>query len=104
MMSAERTAEKAKYAHKRRLDLVRELSPDGSCSKCHEVVGHENLEVNHTDGITWDHDSVNQHRRYARYWREYKTGVAMSALCQPCNGSDGQRFRRRFDKSGRRAA
>lgn len=103
MTSSERTAEKAKYAHKRRLDLLKRISPDGRCAKCNEIFPHEHLEVNHVNGITWDHNSVNQHRRYARYWREFEAGVEMNALCQPCNGSDGQRFRG-FDKTGRRAA
>ncbi len=104
MTPAERTAEKAKYAHKRRLDLVRILAPEGKCAKCGTEVGHENLEINHVNGITWDHNSVNQHRRYARYWKEHNAGVALNALCQPCNGSDGQRFRSGYDRSGHRRA
>jgi len=104
MTANERTREKAKYAQKRRLDLLRELSPDGTCAKCGEVFPHDQLEVNHVDGISWNHDSVNQHLRYARYWREYRAGVALNAACQPCNARDGQRFRRGYDKSSRRAA
>jgi hypothetical protein len=104
MTPAERTAYAAKYAHKRRLDLLRELAPDGKCAKCGEVFDHEQLEVNHVNGITWDHESLNQHRRYARYWKEYRAGVLMNAHCQPCNGSDGKKFRWGFDKAGRRRA
>ena len=103
MTPAERTAYAAKYAHKRRVDLLHALAPDGKCAKCGDLFDHDQLEVNHVHGITWDHNSVNQHRRYARYWREHKAGIEMNALCQPCNGSDGKKFRG-FDKSGRRAA
>jgi len=104
MTANERTRERAKYAHKRRLDLIKRLSPDGICAGCGKQVGHENLEVDHQNGIGWQHESLNQHRRYARYWKEYEAGVAMRALCIPCNASDGQRFRPGFDKAGRRRA
>jgi hypothetical protein len=105
MTAAERTAERKKYAQKRRVDLLRTLAPDGKCAKCGEVFPHEQLEVNHVSGISWDHNSMSQHQRYARYWKEYNAGVAFNAMCQPCNGSDGQRFRKRgFDRAGRRAA
>lgn len=95
MTPAERTAYQLKYAAKRRLDLIKLLSPDGSCAECGNEVGHDALEVNHVDGITWNHNSVNAHRRHARYWKEFKDGVRLNALCQPCNGSMGQVFRRR---------
>jgi hypothetical protein len=104
MTSAERTAYKAKYAHKRRLDLVKLLAPDGRCAKCDGIFEHEQLEVDHVDGIGWDHNSVNQHRRYARYWREHEQGVPLRAMCPPCNQSDGQRFRRGYERSGQRRA
>jgi 5-methylcytosine-specific restriction endonuclease McrA len=95
MTPQERTAYQMKYANKRRLDLIKALSPDGRCAACNECVGHEGLEVNHVNGISWDHNALAPHRRHARYWREYKSGVALNALCQPCNGSAGQVFRRR---------
>lgn len=95
MTPQERTAYQMKYANKRRLDLIKILSPEGRCAECSEIVGHDGLEVNHVDGIGWDHNTLAPHRRHARYWREYENGVALNALCQPCNGSAGQVFRRR---------
>ncbi len=95
MTPAERTAYQMKYANKRRLDLIKLLSPEGACAGCGEAVGHEALEVNHVEGIAWDHNALNPHRRHARYWREFREGVPLNALCQPCNGSAGQVFRRR---------
>jgi hypothetical protein len=95
MTSQERTAYQLKYANKRRLDLIKALSPDGRCAACRESVGHDRLEVNHVNGITWDHNVVSPHRRHARYWREHQSGIVLNALCQPCNGSAGQIFRRR---------
>jgi hypothetical protein len=95
MTPQERTAYQMKYANKRRRDLIKALSPDGCCARCGELVGHDALEVNHVDGITWDHNKLAPHRRHARYWREYESGVLLNALCQPCNGSTGQQFRGR---------
>jgi len=99
MSPQERTAYQMKYANKRRLDLIKVLAPDGRCAKCGDSVGHEALEVNHVDGIDFDHNKLAPHRRHARYWREYNAGVLLNALCQPCNGSDGQRFRLRTRKA-----
>ena len=65
MTPQERTAYQMKYANKRRLDLIKILSPDGCCAACRECVGHEALEVNHVDGITWDHNVLAPHRRHA---------------------------------------
>ena len=95
MTPAERTAYQMKYANKRRLDLVKLLSPEGVCALCGEVVGYDALEVDHVDGISWDHNGLNPTRRYARYWKEHRDGVRLRAACQPCNGSAGQVFRRR---------
>jgi len=95
MTPQERTAYQLKYAAKRRLDLIKQLTPDGRCAQCHELFDHTALEVNHVDGISWDHNALSPHRRYARYWREFASGVPLNALCQPCNGSTGQQFRRR---------
>jgi 5-methylcytosine-specific restriction endonuclease McrA len=93
MTPAQRTGYQSKYAKKRRLDLVKLLSLDGRCARCGEVFEHEHLTVNHVDGIDWDHNEVNQQRRYARYWREHASGVRLNALCGACNSSDGNRFR-----------
>jgi hypothetical protein len=93
MTSSERTAYHAKYAQKRRVDLLRVLTPEGRCDKCKDLFRHDLLEVDHVDGITWDHNELNQSQRSTMYWKEHKAGIPLRALCQPCNGSDGAKFK-----------
>lgn len=106
MSPNERTREKAHYAHKRRVDLLRVLAKPGpeletgECDECGIVLPLAELTIDHAAfaGAGWDHDGVNQSRRVARYWREYRAGVALRALCTPCNsagGSDVRAYRRR---------
>lgn len=97
---AERTAKRLARAHKRRVALVREIAapgPNGGglCDKCGGEFAHSSLQVDHADGITWDRYAMSPQMRYAKYWREHRAGVRLRALCQPCNASDGQRFRKR---------
>jgi hypothetical protein len=89
MTANERTRERAFYAAKRRTDLARLLSPDGRCDSCSETFPHEELEIDHVDGRLWMLDEVSPSVRSARYWKEYKAGVRMRALCKVCNGTDG---------------
>ena len=56
MTPNERTAYQAKYTVKRREDLIRLLAPDCRCAICGEVFDPSDLEIDHVDGITWDHD------------------------------------------------
>lgn len=92
MTPNERTKYQAKYAQKRRVDLVRLLSPDGVCAKCAEVFDLKALTIQHVDGITWKHKELNQAKRSARYWKEFTDGVKLETLCGSCNSSDGYRF------------
>ena len=89
----ERTRYQAKYAHKRRLDLVRVLAPDGKCAGCGEIFEPESLTIQHAgeSGCSFRHAELNQHRRAAAYWREHEAGVALEAMCGSCNSSDGRR-------------
>ena len=67
---------------------------EGVCDECGDSVPLGQMEIDHRDGIGWDHGSLNQHRRVAKYWREYSAGVRLRATCGPCNASDGIRFRK----------
>lgn len=98
MMTAnERTRENGKYAARRRRDLIDLLAPDGRCAECDDQVGSDGLEVDHVDGRLWLVDEVSPSVRYARYWREFDSGVPMRALCKSCNGTIGgaRRYGRR---------
>jgi hypothetical protein len=67
---------------KRRLrELIKELG--GECAKCH---ARQNLHVDHMDGRSWEPREVSYHCRVLRYWREYRVGVRLRALCNRCNG------------------
>lgn len=90
MTSNERTTERSYYARKRRIDLVRELAPEGKCDECGCVFDHEHLTVDHRDGRPdWIVSEVSPSVRSARYWAEYKAGVPLRALCGQCNSVDG---------------
>jgi hypothetical protein len=93
MTPNERTKERAKYAQKRRVDLVKLLSPEGKCSGCGETFEHPSLTIQHAgeSGASFVHNRSSQHGRAAAYWREYKAGVPLEAMCGSCNSSDGQR-------------
>jgi hypothetical protein len=95
MTPNERTRYQAKYAQKRRIDLVRLLSPEGKCSGCGETFDHESLTIQHAGeaGCSFKHDELNQCRRSAAYWREYEAGAQLEAMCGSCNSSDGYRLR-----------
>ncbi len=97
----ERTRYQAKYAHKRRLDLVRVLAPDGKCAGCGEIFEPESLTIQHAgeSGCSFRHAELNQHRRAAAYWREHEAGVALEAMCGSCNSSDGYRLRGKWGRA-----
>lgn len=83
---------RGQYATRRRIDLVKVLSPDGACAKCLETFPHDQLEIDHVDGCTWNKRLVNAWSRVARYWREHAEGIKLRALCRGCNGSLGTRM------------
>lgn len=93
MTPNERTKERARYAQKRRVDLVKLLSPDGKCSGCGEPFEHPSLTIQHAgeSGASFVHNRSSQHGRAAAYWREYKAGVPLEAMCGSCNSRDGRR-------------
>ena len=101
MTPNERTKERAKYAQKRRVDLVKLLSPEGKCSGCGETFEHPSLTIQHAgeSGCSFRHAELNQHRRAAAYWREHEAGVALEAMCGSCNSSDGYRLRGKWRRS-----
>lgn len=101
MTSNERTRYQSKYAQKRRVDLVRLLSPDGKCSGCGEIFEHESLTIQHAgeSGCSFKHAELNQHRRSAAYWREHEAGVPLEAMCGSCNSSDGYRLRGKWGRA-----
>jgi hypothetical protein len=90
MKPNERTREKARHAINRRVALILVLAPDLRCAKCDEQKEDpRELTVDHVDGRDWNIESLGQSRRAARYWREYKAGVRLRALCGLCNSTDG---------------
>lgn len=91
MSPSARTEYWRKYVHKRKVDLLKKLSPEGVCHKCGEKFPHEDLTVDHlsAEGAGWDHNELNQRARVARYWREYEAGVPLGAACGTCNYTDG---------------
>lgn len=91
MTSAERTAERTFYATRRRNDLIRLLAPDCRCAICLLVFDVGELEVDHMNGRLWLVGEVSSHIRVARYWREYKAGIPMQALCRTCSARGGGR-------------
>lgn len=48
------------------------------------------LTIDHVDGCTFDHDSLNTYDRWFRYLREYKQGVRLRLLCLSCNSRENQ--------------
>ena len=101
MTPNERTKERAKYAQKRRVDLVKLLSPEGKCSGCGETFEHPSLTIQHAgeSGASFVHNRSSQHGRAAAYWREYKAGVPLEAMCGSCNSSDGYRLRGKYGRA-----
>lgn len=101
MTANERTRERTKYAVRRRVDLVDEIAPDHRCAECGEQFPAEQLTIDHVDGRDWCIDEYSPSMRAARYWREFEAGVALRALCNPCNGTAGGSMRYGYDRSGR---
>lgn len=89
MTAAQRTAEGTYYAVKRRIDLVRVLSPEGICAECGDRLEPSQLEIDHVGGRLWLVEEVSPSVRAARYWREHREGVELRVLCKPCSGTDG---------------
>src|SRR6188508_922234 len=96
MTAAERTAEHGFYAKRRRVALIRELSPDCRCALCGGRRRPELLLVDHVQGRTWRVEDISQSARVARYWREFRAGVPMRALCRRCSSrlDGGRRYER----------
>lgn len=91
MTANERTRLYVFYASKRRVDLIRVLSPSGACGCCKRVLEHRALEVDHVHGRNWLVQNLGQSSRVAKYWAEYKAGVEMRALCRSCSARGGSR-------------
>lgn len=87
----QRKAERLFYSKRRRVDLIKVLSPDGRCARCGEVFDHAELEVDHVCGRSWVARAVSMAMRAARYWREHRDGVKLRALCRGCSALDGGR-------------
>ena len=106
MTPNERTRIRAQNAAKRRVELLRQIAKPGPhadtglCARCGTVHHLSNLEVDHIDGRKWKLSDVAASTRYSRYWREYKAGVRLRALCRGCNAQDGGG--RRDGRRGRR--
>jgi 5-methylcytosine-specific restriction endonuclease McrA len=96
---AQRNAEAARNVAKRRVDLVKRLSPDGACARCKEKFAHEDLTIEHVHGRTWDTWRVSSSVRVATYWREFHADIALEALCISCNASDGAMWARRYARN-----
>jgi hypothetical protein len=58
----------------------------GQCARCRRYLSFDLLEVDHVAGATWNKRACNAWVRAARYWREFKAGVLLRALCRSCNG------------------
>lgn len=95
MTSGQRTAETTYNARRRREALVLLLAPDLRCAECGEAFRVDQLEIDHVAGIGWRHVKLSSHARVAAYWREYRAGVPMRALCRSDSARTGQRFRGR---------
>lgn len=80
------TFAKAHRAQALREALLRVLSPGRRCALCGvRKRSHASLEVDHVHGRDWVLTSHSQLGRVRRYWREYRAGVALRALCRRCN-------------------
>ncbi len=93
LTKAERKADyaaKAARIVRRRGELVRLLSPELKCAGCgNQAKGPAELIVDHVDGKSWTASKLSSSQRIARYWREYKAGIPMRALCSTCSDRDG---------------
>jgi uncharacterized protein len=78
-------------------DLLRRLSPSGTCAACKQTGGK--LEVDHVNGRNWSPRELSKTQRAARYWDEYDRGVKLRALCRSCNGSDGAKNKQKHDSA-----
>lgn len=68
----------------------------GRCACCDRDLTTELLEIDHINGREWRTETMNAWRRVARYWREFKAGVALRVLCRSCNArlGGGRRYAR----------
>lgn len=77
-------------AIRRRVALIIELAPNLKCAECgRQAHDPAELTVDHIHGKAWRAGKLSSSQRVARYWREYRAGVLMRALCGPCNALDG---------------
>ncbi len=84
------------YARERRVALLKELAPPsvecpngGLCDACGERFLYEQLDIDHLDGRRWNLRTMSRWGRVARFWKEFKEGVRMRALCRWCNRREG---------------
>lgn len=97
MTPQQRTQERTFYAKRRREALILILAPDLMCGACkRQVESPAELSVDHAHGKAWRAGKMSAHGRVARYWREFKAGIAMRALCGLCSDTDGA-----YRRSGR---
>ncbi len=59
----------------------------GQCAVCSST---RDLEIDHVEGITWQHERLNWLDRLRRYVEEFRRGVALRLLCDSCNGARNQ--------------
>lgn len=98
MTPQQRTAEHSLYARRRREALILTLSPGLVCKLCaKKCTCASELTVDHVEGRAWLIDRMSPSARYAKYWREFKRGVPLRALCNECNAQTGggRRYHRR---------
>lgn len=76
-----RSESHALRANTLRHKLLAELG--GKCALCNS---RWQLAVDHVDGRQWVPSMSSQYIRVLRYWKEYRAGVRLRALCRKCNG------------------
>lgn len=57
----------------------------GRCARCFNYLSFDRLQIDHVDGASWSRNALSGLQRVARYFREFRRGVQMRALCTSCN-------------------
>ena len=81
------TSKKTKRVRQIRFGLKHLLG--GRCARCGDRK-FASLTIDHVDGCTWEHESINTYDRWYRYLREYKQGIRLRLLCLSCNSAENQ--------------
>lgn len=71
-----------------RSELIRALG--GRCATADCPTPHDELEIDHVHGCTWDRAAAGRAGRHIRYAREYREGVPLQVLCRTCNARKNQ--------------